>query len=85
MDIWLDTTDIKTISLGSKLGILTGVTTNPSLIAQSEKSLEENLDEVTQKEPKRSRFRVVVWFKRIFIKLLKLKLWDYLRRGRLNQ
>ncbi|QVL57299.1 MAG: hypothetical protein KFB93_07935 [Simkaniaceae bacterium] len=46
MDIWLDTTDIKTITLGSQLGILKGVTTNPSLIGKSGKSLEENLDEI---------------------------------------
>ena len=46
MDIWLDTTDVKTITLGSKLGILKGVTTNPSLIGKSGKSLEENLDEI---------------------------------------
>lgn len=46
MDIWLDTTDIKAITLGSKLGILKGVTTNPSLIGKSGKSLEENLDEI---------------------------------------
>ena len=46
MDIWLDTTDIKTITLGSRLGILTGVTTNPSLIANSGLSLEENIDAI---------------------------------------
>lgn len=46
MDIWLDTTDIKTITLGSRLGILMGVTTNPSLIANSGLSLEENIDAI---------------------------------------
>ncbi|MCB1107115.1 MAG: hypothetical protein KDK76_03360 [Chlamydiia bacterium] len=46
MDIWLDTTDTKTITLGSKLGILKGVTTNPSLIAASEKNLEDNLNDI---------------------------------------
>ena len=48
MDIWLDTTDIKTITLGNKLGILKGVTTNPSLIGKSGKGLEENLDEIPE-------------------------------------
>lgn len=46
MDIWLDTLDTKTIILGSKLGILTGVTTNPSLIAESGLSLEENINAI---------------------------------------
>lgn len=46
MDIWLDTTDTKIITLGNKLGILFGVTTNPSLIADSEKNLEEVLSEI---------------------------------------
>ena len=46
MDIWLDTTDLKTISLGSGLGILSGVTTNPSIIASSEKNLEENITDI---------------------------------------
>jgi len=50
MDIWLDTTDIKTITLGSKLGILSGVTTNPSLIADSEKNLEENIEAILRSQ-----------------------------------
>lgn len=39
MDIWLDTTNIQTIQQAVKLGLLAGVTTNPTLIAQSKKSL----------------------------------------------
>lgn len=46
MDIWLDSTDIKTIALGNKLGIIRGVTTNPSLIAESEQNLEENINAI---------------------------------------
>ncbi|MDJ0652342.1 MAG: transaldolase family protein [Simkaniaceae bacterium] len=46
MDIWLDSVDIKTISFAGKLGFLEGVTTDPSLIGKSEKSLEENLDAI---------------------------------------
>lgn len=46
MEIWLDTTDTKTIHLGHKLGILSGVTTNPSLISKSEKALEDVLKEI---------------------------------------
>ncbi len=50
MDIWLDTTDIKTIILGNQLGILKGVTTNPSLIGKSGESLEKNLDEILKSQ-----------------------------------
>lgn len=53
MEIWLDSADINTIKKASQLGILTGVTTNPSIIAQSGKSLENALKEIlkTQKGP----------------------------------
>ncbi|MCB1115169.1 MAG: hypothetical protein KDK71_01765 [Chlamydiia bacterium] len=43
MDIWLDTVDTKLIETAHKMGVLSGVTTNPALIGQSEKSLEDNL------------------------------------------
>ncbi|NGX51201.1 MAG: Transaldolase [Chlamydiae bacterium] len=46
MDIWLDCIDAKTVQFGELLGILSGVTTNPSLISESEKSLEELLTEI---------------------------------------
>lgn len=46
MDIWLDTVDTKLITLAYRLGILTGVTTNPSLIGKSDKNLEENIKEL---------------------------------------
>ena len=46
MEIWLDTTDCTTIELGHKMGILHGVTTNPSLILESGKNLETVLEEV---------------------------------------
>lgn len=46
MNIWLDSVDLKLIALGHKLGILSGVTTNPSLIGKSGHSLEENLKEI---------------------------------------
>src|SRR5690242_15483380 len=35
MEIWLDTCDINTITLASRLGILDGITTNPSLLAHA--------------------------------------------------
>lgn len=48
MDIWVDTTDLKTIGLGHQMGILKGVTTNPSLIAQCDQPLEMILKEILQ-------------------------------------
>ncbi|MGE0197383.1 MAG: transaldolase family protein [Simkaniaceae bacterium] len=52
MEIWLDTTDIKTIQLGRKLGVLSGVTTNPSLISESGHNLEEVLKEILKAQSK---------------------------------
>lgn len=46
MDIWLDTTQIKMIEKAVKLGLLSGVTTNPTLIAQSQRDVEEVLEEL---------------------------------------
>jgi transaldolase len=40
MDIWLDTTNIKTIQRAVRFGILAGVTTNPSLIAHAGSDME---------------------------------------------
>ena len=44
MDIWLDTTATPLIQYAFKLGILSGVTTNPSIIANSNKSPEEIIE-----------------------------------------
>lgn len=41
MKIWLDTCDSKTIKLANDLGILYGITTNPSLIAAENRDIEE--------------------------------------------
>ena len=43
MEIWLDGVDPDLTKWGSKLGVLHGVTTNPSIITDSGKSLEEAL------------------------------------------
>lgn len=43
MDLWLDTTNIQTVHKAVRYGLLSGVTTNPTLIAQSERDLEEVL------------------------------------------
>jgi TalC/MipB family fructose-6-phosphate aldolase len=40
MDIWLDTANIKSIHTAARFGVLAGVTTNPSIIAQSEGDME---------------------------------------------
>ena len=44
MDIWLDTTHIRTIHKAVRCGLLSGVTTNPTLIAQAQCNLEEILE-----------------------------------------
>lgn len=46
MEIWLDTTNMRTVQKAVKFGLLAGVTTNPTLIAQSERSLEEVLEDL---------------------------------------
>lgn len=44
MDIWLDTTNIQTVHKAVQFGLLSGVTTNPSLIAQAGGDIEEVLE-----------------------------------------
>ena len=46
MDIWLDTTQKKFIQNAKRLGLLAGVTTNPQLIAQTQRSLKDILKEL---------------------------------------
>jgi transaldolase len=46
MEIWLDTTNIQTIHKARRFGLLSGVTTNPSLIAQSRRDFEEVLEDL---------------------------------------
>lgn len=46
MDIWLDTTKIKTVQKAVRFGLLSGVTTNPSLIAESKRDVDEVLEDL---------------------------------------
>jgi transaldolase len=46
MDIWLDTTNIRMVQKAVRFGLLSGVTTNPTLIAQSKRDLEEVLEDL---------------------------------------
>ncbi|WP_011176526.1 transaldolase family protein [Candidatus Protochlamydia amoebophila] len=46
MEIWLDTTNVKTIQKAVRVGILSGITTNPSLIAQAKKDMESILEDL---------------------------------------
>lgn len=46
MDIWLDTTNIRTIRKAVAFGLLAGVTTNPSLIAEAKRDVEEILKDL---------------------------------------
>jgi TalC/MipB family fructose-6-phosphate aldolase len=48
MEIWLDTINIGLIKLAKKLGILHGVTTNPSIISQSKSALEDIIAQILE-------------------------------------
>ena len=46
MEIWLDTADRSEIERAKEMGLLHGVTTNPSIVAKSKRGLEELLEEL---------------------------------------
>lgn len=46
MDIWLDSTNIQTLQTAVRFGLLSGVTTNPTLIAKTGKNIEEVLQDI---------------------------------------
>jgi transaldolase len=46
MEIWLDTTNVKMLQKAVRVGILSGVTTNPNLIAKSNKEMETLLEDL---------------------------------------
>lgn len=46
MKLWLDTVDINGVLKGNKLGILSGVTTNPTLIAESKRHVKPVLHDL---------------------------------------
>lgn len=48
MEIWLDSVQAESIKLGARLGVLHGITTNPSIIKESGKKLEEILESLLQ-------------------------------------
>ena len=48
MDFFIDTANIEDIRLANELGILSGVTTNPSLVAKEGVSFHDRLKEITQ-------------------------------------
>ncbi len=48
MEIWLDTSDLELIGKAKEMGILYGVTTNPSIVAKSNESLEGLLEKLLQ-------------------------------------
>lgn len=47
MKIFIDTANIDEIRKGSELGVLSGVTTNPSLIAKEGRDIKEVIEEIT--------------------------------------
>lgn len=44
MEIWVDTAELDLIQMAKEMGVIHGVTTNPSIIAKSQKPLEEVLE-----------------------------------------
>lgn len=46
MEIWLDTTEVRPIQTAARFGLLSGVTTNPTLIAGSKRDLEEVIEDL---------------------------------------
>lgn len=46
MEIWLDTVDLEVIVTAKQMGVLYGITTNPSIIAKSNRHLEDVLEEL---------------------------------------
>lgn len=46
MEIWLDTTNVLLVQKAVKFGLLSGVTTNPTLIAHANRDLEEILEDL---------------------------------------
>lgn len=46
MDIWLDTANIRMIQKGIRVGIVSGVTTNPAIIAQAERPFKDLLKDL---------------------------------------
>ena len=48
MEIFIDTANVEEIYKSSELGIISGVTTNPSLIAKEGRSIEEVIKEITE-------------------------------------
>lgn len=48
MNIWLDTINSKSIEKAKRKGLLYGTTTNPAIIAQSGRSIEQNVNELLE-------------------------------------
>jgi TalC/MipB family fructose-6-phosphate aldolase len=46
MEIWLDTIDLKTIEKAKNIGLLDGITTNPTILAEGKKTPEDILEEL---------------------------------------
>jgi TalC/MipB family fructose-6-phosphate aldolase len=50
MEFWLDTIDRKAIDEARELGLLAGITTNPSLLSMSKEPLEDVLDDLLNRQ-----------------------------------
>ena len=47
MKLFIDTANIEEIKLANELGVISGVTTNPSLISKENKNFEEIIQEIS--------------------------------------
>ncbi len=51
MELWLDTADIAAIKKANELGIIYGVTTNPSIFAREKRSAKELIEDLLNSQP----------------------------------
>ena len=51
MKLFLDTANIEEIREATALGVIEGVTTNPSLVAKEKKDMAEDINEITRINP----------------------------------
>ncbi len=50
MELWLDSINIKTIRHAAELGVLTGVTTNPTILARSDQTFEYVVESIVDNQ-----------------------------------
>jgi TalC/MipB family fructose-6-phosphate aldolase len=59
MEIWLDSIDVKTIRHAAELGVLTGVTTNPTILSRSDQKFEHVVESIAEIQQGKIAIQVV--------------------------